>query len=100
MSSADVAGRVRALRAKARRARRPLSVEDLSAALAELRRRMVEKGMLSGPAFDELIPRGKTGAEKAAGGIDTWDQAPVAAVDQVRDRGLPKEASPTDKPVP
>jgi cell division protease FtsH len=37
MSGADVAGMVRAARAKARRARRPLSVEDLSAVLAELR---------------------------------------------------------------
>ncbi|MHA7888197.1 AAA family ATPase [Roseicyclus sp.] len=37
MSGADVAGLVRAARAKARRARRPLSVKDLSAALSELR---------------------------------------------------------------
>ena len=37
MSGADVAGLVRAARARARRARRPLSVEDLSAALSELR---------------------------------------------------------------
>ncbi|WP_420398174.1 AAA family ATPase [Nioella sp.] len=42
MSGADVAGLVRAARAKARRARRPLSVEDLSAALAEIRPRMPE----------------------------------------------------------
>ncbi|OSQ59672.1 hypothetical protein MCRY_11245 [Marivita cryptomonadis] len=37
MSGADVAGVVRTARAKARRARHPLSVEDLSAALGELR---------------------------------------------------------------
>ncbi len=37
MSGADVAGVVRTARAKARRAGRPLSVEDLSAALGELR---------------------------------------------------------------
>ncbi|MEZ0464962.1 AAA family ATPase [Phaeobacter sp. SYSU ZJ3003] len=37
MSGADVAGLVRAARAKARRAGRPLSVEDLSATLAEIR---------------------------------------------------------------
>jgi len=37
MSGADVAGMVRAARAKARRAGRPLSVEDLSATLAEIR---------------------------------------------------------------
>jgi ATP-dependent Zn protease len=37
MSGADVAGLVRAARATARRARRPLSVKDLSAALSELR---------------------------------------------------------------
>lgn len=37
VSGADVAGMVRAARAKARRAGRRLSVEDLSAALAELR---------------------------------------------------------------
>ncbi|MDE4062609.1 AAA family ATPase [Phaeobacter gallaeciensis] len=37
MSGADVAGLVRAARATARRARRPLSVKDLSAALNELR---------------------------------------------------------------
>lgn len=37
MSGADVAGMVRAARAKARRAGRPLSVDDLSATLAEIR---------------------------------------------------------------
>lgn len=37
MSGADVAGMVRAARAKARRLRRPLTVEDLCAALGELR---------------------------------------------------------------
>jgi hypothetical protein len=42
MSGADVAGLVRAARTKARRARRPLSVEDLFAALAELRPPMAD----------------------------------------------------------
>lgn len=42
MSGADVAGLVRAARAKARRAGRPLSVEDLSATLAEIRPPMPE----------------------------------------------------------
>ncbi len=42
MSGADVAGMVRAARAKARRAGRPLCVEDLSAALSELRPPMGE----------------------------------------------------------
>ena len=37
MSGADVAGMVRAARAKAQRDRRPLSVEDLAATLAEIR---------------------------------------------------------------
>ncbi|MDF1855562.1 AAA family ATPase [Pseudooceanicola sp.] len=42
MSGADVAGLVRAARATARRAGRPLSVEDLSATLAEIRPPMPE----------------------------------------------------------
>ena len=42
MSGADVAGLVRAARAKARRARRALHVDDLTAALAEIRPSMPE----------------------------------------------------------